>query len=174
MNNDLLSLYTYWCRADAVRVFIYSDLPTARDEYPPWLLEMGNMDSKFQRIFVWYAMLYVVVEGFQELRLQDAQVEELIRREDYISQLRRFRNSIFHFQKDFETEKYWDFLKAKESEIWVRKLNSALEGFFERVLPINQHLEILKRRHLEGNRANKSPEPTTTAVTTRAIESISE
>ena len=59
---------------------------------------------------------------------------------DYVDRLRRFRNSILHYQEDPLSEKHVAFLVAKGSERWIRDLNRAFKAYFERELPIEEWL----------------------------------
>lgn len=48
----------------------------------------------------WLASLYVVLEGWQALQLQDAKVDRLMDRE-FVDLLRRHRNAILHYQPQY-------------------------------------------------------------------------
>lgn len=146
MNPKIISLHKHWCNADAVKQFISSKVPTKGcEEFPEWFNELGNSASMFSRLTVWYALLYVVVEGFQELKLSHPEVDRLLRNNECVDCLRLFRNATFHYQKDPLTEKALKFLEAQDSEIWIRSLNKALEAYFLENLPIKQHIGQLKR-----------------------------
>ena len=148
MKPELIALHKHWCTADAVKQFISADVPgKGKEEYPEWLMKLGNTASMFHRLSVWYSLLYVVVEGFRELKLTYPEVDELLKNEEYVDCLRLFRNATFHYQKDPLTEKALKFLEAKDSEKWIRGLNKALEKYFLEALPIKDHIEALK--HIE-------------------------
>lgn len=72
---------------------------------------------------LWYALLAVVIEGWNDLRLSDAAVDELLR-SPYVDKLRRYRNGVFHFQR-----RYWDARRTEflmggaESAAWVRRVH---------------------------------------------------
>jgi hypothetical protein len=92
-------------------------------------------------MFYWYAGLHVVVEGFKELKLRDATIEQLLQSPN-VDALRLVRNATFHFQKDgFISKKVIPFLKSKDSVPWVRSLTEAFSEFFLR--------EAAKRRRGE-------------------------
>jgi hypothetical protein len=76
--------------------------------------------------FIWCGMLYVVVEGYQELNLKDSAVDSLLadtRRHDV---LRRCRNGIFHFQKDYFDDRFMEPLKDLFFTQWAIDLAKAL------------------------------------------------
>lgn len=146
MNLKIISLYKHWCIADAVKQFISSKVPDkGYEELPEWFNELGNMASMFSRLSVWYALLYVVVEGFQELNLSHPEVDKLLTNKECVDCLRLFRNATFHYQKDPLSEKALKFLEAQDSEKWIRSLNKALEKYFLENLPIEHHIEQFKR-----------------------------
>ena len=92
-------------------------------------------------ITVWYSLLFVVVEGYQELGLHDPAVDELLSRNENVDALRRFRNSTFHYQQNPLSSKHREFIEAKDSEIWIRDLNRAFDKFFDRELKISEDIE---------------------------------
>lgn len=149
MNQELIALHKHWCIADAVKQFISADVTgKGIEEYPEWFMNLGNTFSKFYRLSVWYSLLYVVVEGFRELKLTSPEVDELLKNAEYVDCLRLFRNATFHFQKDPLTEKTLKFLEAKDSEKWIRDLNNALQKYFLETLAIKDGIEDLKRIEL--------------------------
>jgi len=145
MNPEIIALHKHWCTADAVKQFISADVPEKGcEEYPQWFKSLGNMASVFHRLSVWYALLYVVIEGFREMKLTHPEVDELLKNEECVDCLRLFRNATFHYQKDPLTEKTLKFLEAKDSEKWIMDLNKALNRFFLETLPIKEQVEALK------------------------------
>lgn len=146
MNPDLISLHKHWCTADAVKQFVTTDLKKLNDgDFPQWFAELWNMHSKMSRMCVWYALLYVVVEGYKELNLSHTAVDKCLSNDEYVNYLRRFRNAVFHYQKNQFSEKLLEFLEAKESEDWIRDLNKALEKYFFDSLPIKEQIEHIKK-----------------------------
>jgi hypothetical protein len=79
------------------------------------------------KMCLWYGMLYVVVEGWQEAELSDPEVDRLLASPN-TELLRRFRNGMFHFQKDhWLPKKFSDFFEPKNKTVeWVRALTAEL------------------------------------------------
>jgi hypothetical protein len=93
----------------------------------------------------WYAGLYVVAEGWKELGLSDAEIDELLDMstgrkverpapvgaapqivdERVLDVLRRYRNGAFHFQRDYFDDRFLDFMKVEAAPGWARALNLA-------------------------------------------------
>lgn len=152
---ELIALHKHWCIADAVRIAIGAPL-LKPDEKAEMLKRfgmefsmLGEVSSIMARISVWYALLYVVVEGYKALKVEFEPVDTLLAQEDFVNLLRLFRNGTFHYQEDPLTEKVVGFLHKADSENWVRELNKQFQAFFLQALPIE---ETLKR--LEGENAS--------------------
>jgi hypothetical protein len=95
-------------------------------------------------------LLYVVIEGYQEIRLSGVDIDKLLAQTDYVERLRRFRNSVLHYQEDPLSEKHMAFLLAEGSEKWILDLNRAFKAYFERELPIEEWLNKVQQLHLES------------------------
>lgn len=79
----------------------------------------------------WYAGLYVVIEGWNELKLNDAKIDTLLKMAEFVGLLRRYRNGVFHFQADYFDKRFVDVLSQEKDYVkWIRKLNSELGRFF--------------------------------------------
>ena len=145
MNPQLIALHKHWCIADSVKQFVSEELPNIDDfDAEEWVKELAGMQSTLHRMSVWYSLIYVVVEGYKELNCTHEAVDEILNNDECVDFLRLFRNATFHYQKDPLTEKAQKFLMAKDSEIWIRDLNKALEKFFLDNLPIREFLNAVK------------------------------
>ena len=75
---------------------------------------------------LWMALLFVVAEAFKELKLNDPTITPLI--DQHLDDLRVFRNSVFHFQKD-------DRKRAQFHDVnkfnWAQQLHVAFQRYFE-------------------------------------------
>lgn len=138
----LIALHMHWCIADSVKQFISADLSTDGDApFPHEIRAVGEFYSRIHRLSTWYALLYVVIEGYKELQLRDETIDALLAEEELVDALRRFRNSIFHYQENPMSGKYLRFIEAESSHVWPWKLNAAFKAFFEKMLPIESQLE---------------------------------
>ena len=146
MTPQMLALYCHWLRASAIMQNIFcfeKDIPNTED-LPPDFLQMAKMQSSILSMEVYYALLYVVVEGYRDMGYKAQSIDELLIKEEYVEQLRRFRNAIFHFQNTPISEKLLNFLEAKDSEHWIKKLHAVFEKFFHANLPVRNILAALK------------------------------
>jgi hypothetical protein len=148
----MIALHRHWLNADSIRVRIGADILSKEEKETLhgltgealWLMVFGVQHSMFLALSVWYALLYVVVEGYKELGHSDKEIENLLAQEEYVDVLRRFRNATFHYQTDPLSEKLLGFLTKEDSEVWIKKLNAAFDAFFSAYPPINQFMATLK------------------------------
>lgn len=148
---EMIALHKHWCVADAVRVVIDSSV-LAEDQqelaikrFGSEFAVLGERSSAIARLSVWYALLQVVVEGYQALEPKFGPIDELLLQEAYTRGLRRFRNATFHFQEDPLSEKVLEFLELPESEKWIHELNKQFGQFFLAKLPILEQIEQIRK-----------------------------
>lgn len=53
----------------------------------------------------WYGGLYVVIEGWRDLKLSDPEIDKLLQSRN-VDLLRRYRNGVFHFQKEYFDKRF--------------------------------------------------------------------
>jgi hypothetical protein len=82
------------------------------------------------KMCLWYGMLYVVIEGWREAQLSDPEVDRLLASPN-TELLRRFRNGMFHFQKDqwLPTKLSDFFVPTNQTVEWVRAVTTELRRY---------------------------------------------
>jgi hypothetical protein len=75
---------------------------------------------------LWLSTLYVVAEGYQDLKLTDPALEILLA-DEYLASLRQFRNGTLHYQRD--PRKQVQFI-THERFVWAESLHKAFDRFF--------------------------------------------
>jgi hypothetical protein len=126
MTEEEYTLHRYYIWADRMRLHFDQELRrrnTTSDQ-----LELSV--EEFMYISLWYAQLYTVVEGWKNLRLQDSVVDNLLLQTDQVDLLRRYRNGVDHFQKDYFSSKFMNFVANAGSALWVRNLHTAIGSYF--------------------------------------------
>lgn len=139
VDRKIKSLYGHWVVADTIKYFVQLPLEGLPDEF-----SLAGLHSQFLRLQVFYALLYVVVEGYRDLGRSDPTIDALLTQTDMVEGLRRLRNAIFHPQENPLNDKRWGFLMLPDSEVWVRKLYTAIEAFFETNSPVKEYVERAK------------------------------
>jgi hypothetical protein len=142
LNNEqtkiAVNLYRYVLWADILSVNF--DIALARDRqelvyrlqtkqiiFNPKLLETDMY------ICLWLGVLYIVVEGWPALKINQPQITDLLR-SPLKDDLRNFRNVVFH-PEDYDDARMQALIdKGQESIDWARKVTLAYKLFFESIL----------------------------------------
>lgn len=99
-----------------------------------------NFRLWFSSVFLpfchWFASLFVVVEGYEELCqkdpcLKDLRINALLSDTVHRDLLRRFRNGVYHYQSNYFDDRLREFTKEKPAE-WASDLHDAFSAFFIR------------------------------------------
>lgn len=132
--NQLVSLHKYWMYSNRMAMLFKG----TRGEMSK-TLENSDFQSmppflKIQSVFLsdfgifkafWYGSLYVVIEGYKDLKLISKNVDQLMNN-DFIDKLRLFRNATFHYQKDNYSEKLFKVDKSDEFTNWIYKFHDVI------------------------------------------------
>lgn len=137
----LVALHKHWINADAIKQVVMIKIGGDSSNLPYEIGQLAEIHSSFARLSVLYGLIYVVIEGYKELKYTNEQIDTLLAQDDFVDALRLFRNATFHYQKKPISEKALKFLELEESEIWIRELHIAFKLFFEKELPIKEMLE---------------------------------
>ncbi|OJT22440.1 hypothetical protein BO221_21910 [Archangium sp. Cb G35] len=135
---DLGILHHYFMQASIMRELVKA----CQKAGAPWLEVLDELPEKsefrdqlvameFMRVIsIWYAMLYVVIEGYRELKLVDGQLDSLLASKN-VDQLRLYRNALFHFQKNYpESPKVFGVLNNEAFPDWAKRVHRAFDRFF--------------------------------------------
>jgi hypothetical protein len=96
----------------------------------PYFFSDPNTQARVGQEFMtfthyWLASLFVVAEGWKELKLEDPEIDKMI--DGHWDSLRLFRNGVFHYQpKDRKHKQFFDVDKFN----WAEKLHASLRTFF--------------------------------------------
>ena len=145
------TLCKHWLAANSIKVRIDVAIPTPKvllterkpEEPARELRVLREWPSMALAICVWYALIYVVIEGYEERGLHDKAVDALLEKREYVKKLKRFRNAMLHVQKDPMSAKMVDFLQMEQSAAWVQELNSAFDSFFGNYSPMEEIFDLL-------------------------------
>lgn len=123
-NLPVITLHRYYIWANKMRVDFYN------------IMEIENRISKAQyeieslmHMSLWYGSLYVVIEGWQKLKLEDKIIDDLLKSKN-VDLLRRYRNGVFHFQKEYSDSRFKKLWDEKDVVEWITKLNEEFGRFF--------------------------------------------
>lgn len=83
------------------------------------------------KMSLWYASLYVVVEAWALADLNDPVINKMINdNKSTTNTLRRFRNSVYHYQDSIFESKYLEFLQLGTKSIyWIEALHEEFKSY---------------------------------------------
>lgn len=122
--DSLITLHRYYIWANKLRVDFQNILKNKN--------KISKAEYEIESLMymsLWYGMLYVVIEGWLELKFKDQVIEDLLKSK-YTNLLKQYRNGVFHFQKKYKDEKFEDLDKEKDAVKWIVDLNKELGRFF--------------------------------------------
>lgn len=131
----LMALHKYFLNADFLRDVFMKRL--VREKSPRDVDSTTAIDDQIA-MALWYATLYVVIEGWRETGLSDPDVDRLLS-DGHSDRLRRFRNQLFHYQREYDNPRLLEFLgadddEAREATRWVRQTHAQLGRAIEKAV----------------------------------------
>jgi hypothetical protein len=125
MMREFLTLHRYFIWANRMRTHLDEVLSKGAP-----VEETKTQIESLLYMSYWYGGLYVVIEGWRELKLTDPVIDTLLQSPN-VQLLRRYRNGTFHFQRKYLDERFTDlFAKGTDVVAWVRNLNSEFGRYF--------------------------------------------
>ena len=91
---------------------------------------------RFGLMCYWYASLHIVTEAWDQLKFSDPVIDQLLTHpKDFRKLLRRYRNSVFHFQRSVIDRKILYFLAEGAAHVyWIHALHIEFVRFFAEYL----------------------------------------
>lgn len=97
----------------------------------PSFFDNPDAGQAFMYLSYWYAGLYVVCEGWQELKLSDPEINALLQ-SPHLEFLKRFRHGVYHYQSDYFDKRFMNALvRGKDFDEWAEALMLAFNRYFE-------------------------------------------
>lgn len=126
-NAAIHTLHRYWIAANLMRRHFHA---AAAAGGQPFKLDSDKGLEAFIYMSYWYGGLYVVIEGWRELGLEDDTIDSLLESGN-VALLRRYRNGVFHYQADYFDPRLRGFVEEGESSVeWVRGVNDQFGRYF--------------------------------------------
>jgi hypothetical protein len=115
-----ITLHRYFLNASRNKSLFEQELEAGRAGEPHALIHL----------LLWYGCLYTVVEGYREEGISDVLTHALLQDDTKVQLLRRCRNAVFHYAKDYIDPRVDAVFSADGFVSWVRDLHAALSTFF--------------------------------------------
>lgn len=132
LRSATFTLHRYYMWANRMRVHFDEKVPVFAEQLKkdPDIWTNEGIEA-FMYMSYWYAGLYVVVEGWRQLKLSDTEVDALLAVADNVALLKKYRHGVYHYQKNYFDKRFVNFMtKGQDIVAWVRELNRAFGGFF--------------------------------------------
>jgi hypothetical protein len=133
-----VSLYRYVFWADMLRVQFETTHARDRQELERRLqakqitFEPKLLESEMY-ICLWFGVLYIVIEGWPTLKLNEPHITKLLR-SHFKDLLRNFRNATFH-PDDYDDARIQALVDTGQESIdWAREVTLEFKSFFESIL----------------------------------------
>lgn len=119
---EVFTLHRYFISADVMRYAFELKLKTEGVS--------GDLRPDTRALMdYWYAGLYILIEGWQELKLSDPAIDALLCSPN-VGLLKRYRNGVCHFQRRYFDDRFMDLIYEKSTVAWIRALHSEFSKFF--------------------------------------------
>jgi hypothetical protein len=131
LKNSIVVLHKYFIWADRMRFHLDQLIKTDIRRTKPKSNEEANIYQIEFNIYMsyWYGGMYVLIEGWKELKLSDPKIDKLLKSSN-VNLLKRYRNGAFHFQKNYWDDRFMGFISSSDSVPWVRELREEFSRFF--------------------------------------------
>jgi hypothetical protein len=97
----------------------------------PSFFDSEDAGRAFMYLSYWYAGLFVVCEGWQDLKLADSEIDGLLASSN-LELLKRFRNGVYHYQPDYFDKRLTNpFVLGKDFDDWVESLTHAFARYLD-------------------------------------------
>lgn len=127
--DELFAFTRYLSWADLQGALFEEELSRNLDHSDP-----GAMTEHKRRWFglmsYWYASLNVVIEAWEELKLRDPILDQLLAASNMRHMLQRYRNAVMHFQSTVTSPKFLELLREGEAHVvWIQALHQEFVRF---------------------------------------------
>ncbi len=131
LTHEIITLHRYFIWADRMKVHFDEVLKKFGSK-----AVSGDSTKKkegieiFLYMSLWYGTFYVLIEGWQELKLSDDKIDALLKSKN-VDLLRRYRNGVFHFQKEYYDDRFMKLMKeGQDIANWIRNLRDEFSRWF--------------------------------------------
>ena len=137
----IMALRRYWMYANRMRKHLEAALtksPPDTKQTDPGKVILAAMSffATDPGLFMSYryGSLYVVIEGWRQWKLTDPEIDSLLTSPN-VRLLKKYRDGVFHFQRNYFDDRFIGFVGAKDSVDWVRTIHSEFGEYFRREIP---------------------------------------
>lgn len=136
---EIITLHRYFIWADRMKVHFDETLKGLNTNIKSlYFAKTYEGINTFLYMSLWYATFYVLIEGWQELGFKDKKINTLLKSPN-VKLLKRYRNGVFHFQKEYYDERFMKLMKEGEDIAnWIRDLRDEFSRWFLEIYKNNK------------------------------------
>lgn len=127
---EIVALHKYFLNSSTLRKKFDDTLKEiAKCEKNPEQLEEILSKHAFDSgvlLLLWYGYVWVVIEGWQGLKLSHPMVDKLLKDRNHMALLRGLRNDVFHYQKKYAPDRTMKALQKQSMSKWVRSVHQQI------------------------------------------------
>lgn len=124
IKEEIFSLHKYFIISDFLHNDFHNYIKNNKNR------EFFIIESSY-KMSLWYSTLYVVIEWWQENKLEDKNINNLLLNNlENLEKLRKFRNWTFHYQKKYWNNKITKILNDTNFIKWIENLHSEFSKYF--------------------------------------------
>jgi hypothetical protein len=120
--HDYLTLHRYFLYASRNRSLFLQELKADGLDHPHTQIHLD----------LWYACLFVVVEGWRKEKIRDRAVTILLRDAKKVALLEGYRNAVFPYGSNYIDPRQDKLFRDPQLVKWVWELHDAISNFFLR------------------------------------------
>jgi hypothetical protein len=133
LTSEIITLHRYFIWADRMRVHFDQVLQNLGSDPKPIsdkLFKNEKGINTFLYMSLWYGTFYVLIEGWQELGLEDKKIDDMLKSANVVL-LKRYRNGVFHFQKEYYDKRFTELMEnGLDIANWIRDLRDEFSRWF--------------------------------------------
>ncbi len=126
---EIITLHRYFIWADRMRVHFDYTLGKSKPSSSESYKKKVEIDT-FLYMSLWYGMFYVLIEGWEDMKLKDKKIDELLKSKN-VKLLKKYRNGVFHFHKKYYDKHFIELMSNGEDVAnWIRTLRDEFSRWF--------------------------------------------
>lgn len=113
----LLTLHRYFLTASLNRTIFLTTSPTWEGTIQP---------NKLIALHLWYASLFVLIEGWRSERMRDQAVAKLLRDQRKLRLLEKARNALYHYDREYLNPNLMAVINEPSFHAWANQAQDAM------------------------------------------------
>ncbi len=127
---SILTLHKYFIWSDRMRVHFYKTIEGGLPINDPNVMFSKKGINANLYMSYWYASMFVVIEGWQQLGLSDPKIDNLLKSPN-VKLLKHYRHGVFHFQRNYFDKRFIELIRDGQNAVkWIRDLREEFSRFF--------------------------------------------